>query len=504
MIPQVDGAYSEEEEDISDNDESSTHSNSAEEINSDLDHNCARLLISNARSLLPKEGSLVDAFQLLDLHCAGITETWFRGGERLRQRLEDLEDGKGIKVIHKSRDGRKKAGGGGVAIAFNKSTCNFKRRGLTRATGEQEIICAAGRIGKLNKQVVVFVVYVPPGLNAAGVAALKETMIHEISTVRAAIKDPVIYVGGDFNRRDFSAELALAGDLILLATGPTRGAVAQDAIYTNESMDIRVLPPLHSDSGAVSDHKCLFIEARFRKERNYNWVVKMRRLRSQEKEAAFARELAGWDWSTLRAASDVDNMTLELEGAIASLTEKHFPLTRVRRRSNEDPWITRGIRRLWKKKIRYYKQAGKSKKWWAAEEKLQLAISKSKEEFVEKLLLEGSNGRSFYAATKKLASAASSQPWSVTDLYVGMRPGEVCWEVLSFYSGINNADAPPLPPIARIPGGLGDFSLERTAEILKGVEEDRLHGQRGPFTTPDTGICGRICGTCQGHLQQDQ
>ena len=42
---------------------------------------------------------MVDAFHSLDLHCAGITETWFRGGKALIERLYDLEDSKGIKII---------------------------------------------------------------------------------------------------------------------------------------------------------------------------------------------------------------------------------------------------------------------------------------------------------------------------------------------------------------------------------------------------------------------
>ena len=134
---------------------------------------------------------------------------------------------------------------------------------------------------------------------------------------------------------------------------------------------------------------------------------------------------------------------------------------------NEDPWITRSIRRLWKKKIRQYKKGGKNEQWWATDNKLQEAIATAKHEYVEKLLLEGTSGRSFYAATKRLASAASSQPWTVTDLYVGLRPGEICREVLDFYSGISAAKAPPLPDIPRVPGGLGHFSLERTAKILK-------------------------------------
>ena len=411
----------------------------------------------------------MDAFQSLDLHCAGITETWFRGGKALRERLHDIEDSKGIKILHKSRDGRKNAGGG-VAFAFNKSTCNFKARGLGPACKDKEMICAVGKVGKLQRLVVVFVVYIPPSYNTANVAALRDALSNEVASVRAALKNPIMFVCGDFNRRDISRELATVGDLTPLATSPTRGDAALDLIFTNEGsavLDLRVLPPLQSARGTDSDHKCVFVEAGYKRERNFKWVVKMRRLRTQAKEEAFAAELAEWDWEALRGSQDVDFMAGELERALATLTERHFPLVRVRRRSNEDPWITRSIRRLWKRKIRLYKKGGKSDQWWATDNKLQEAIATAKEKFVEKILLEGTNGRSFYAATKRLASAASTQSWAVTDLFVGLQPGEVCREVLDFYGGISTAEAPPLPDIPRVPGGLGHFSLERTAKVLK-------------------------------------
>lgn len=57
-------------------------SDSAQQINVTKEQNCARLLLTKARSLLSKLDSLVNAFQSLDLHCAGITETWFRPFER--------------------------------------------------------------------------------------------------------------------------------------------------------------------------------------------------------------------------------------------------------------------------------------------------------------------------------------------------------------------------------------------------------------------------------------
>ena len=51
-------------------------------------------------------------------------------------------------------------------------------------------------------------------------------------------------------------------------------------------------------------------------------------------------------------------MATAIESKIWLLTDKHFPLRRVRRRSNEDPWITKRIRRLWKKKLRPHRMVG--------------------------------------------------------------------------------------------------------------------------------------------------
>ena len=134
QIPQFDGgAEPETNENISyDSDDSDRG------ININTKKNCARMLITNARSLLPKVGSMVDAFQSLDLHFACLTETWFRGGRQLADQLDELEDRKGIKIIHKSRDGRRKRSGGGVAIAFDTSTCNLKRRQMANLPSTAE------------------------------------------------------------------------------------------------------------------------------------------------------------------------------------------------------------------------------------------------------------------------------------------------------------------------------------------------------------------------------
>lgn len=120
--------------------------------------NCTSLLLTIACLLLPKTGALIDTFSALDLDIACITETWFKPGSKLRSKLDDIEGDHGIKIIHRSRDGRSMQAGGGVAIAFRTGACNLRKRELKSREDGQEILCVTGKIGKIPKKVAVLVV----------------------------------------------------------------------------------------------------------------------------------------------------------------------------------------------------------------------------------------------------------------------------------------------------------------------------------------------------------
>ena len=358
-----------------------------------------------------------------------------------------------------------------MTLAFNSGTCNFRKRDLKLMDRQHEVLCAVGRVAKIPRKVVVFVVYIPPNTRVAEFTRLSEALMQELASIRSTIKDPVIYVTGDFNERDLGPDLGLAGGLELIQSGPPRGTNTLDLIYMNArnaTAEVRVLPPLDTAGGVGSDHRCVFLASRLGRERRFKWLVRMRRTPNQAREEAFASKLRCWDWTSLKDAPTVEGMVDKLEAVIASLTDKHFPLVRVRKRSNEDPWITRSIRRLWKKKIRIYKRAGKCATWWETDRVLQEEITAAKESFVERLLEDGGNGKTFYAATKKLAAATAAPPWAVTDLYVGLEPGQVCRQVLDFYGGIAKSDRSRVERDGlRIPGGLGVFTMERTEKRLK-------------------------------------
>ena len=466
-VTQLDGQHDVSDMDNSDDSESINESG---EINGIKDENGMRFLLTNARSLKQKTAALTDAFQSLDLNFAGITETWFKGGKALTADLAEYEGSTGIRILHRSRDGRKKGNGGGVAIAFNIGCCNFKQRHLESAK-KFEIICAVGRVGKINRKIVTFTVYIPPSMRAPEFAELKEALGVEISAVKCSLGDPVILVMGDFNHRDISGVLNM-DDVQLVPTAPTRGLSTIDRIYTNahdQILDVRVLPPLQSSNGVMSDHRCVFVDAVFPPLKKYEWIVQYRRTRDEARERAFAEEMSGHNWANL--CGDVNEMVDYLQKVVAELSDKHFPLVRLRRRSNELPWITKRIRKLWKRKVRLYKKKGRSDAWWETDRRLQECIEEARCGFVDRMLEDGNRGRSFYAATKKLAVAAPSKQWSVSDMFPGMSPAGVCNEVLGYYGGIAGDATGPMPEVARCTGGLGDFSIARTTSLLKSAKK---------------------------------
>ena len=157
-----------------------TNNNGLQRIKSVTKDN-VRFMLTNARSLKPKILSMIDAFTSLDLHFAAITETWFRSRAALRDSLEDIKCLTGIKILHKSRDGRSRRVPGGVAFAFDSKTCNFKQRTL-RAGRKFEMLCAVGKVGKITRKFAIFTIYIQPNTKACELASIVAALEEEIAS----------------------------------------------------------------------------------------------------------------------------------------------------------------------------------------------------------------------------------------------------------------------------------------------------------------------------------
>ena len=135
-----------------------------------------------------------------------------------------------------------------------------------------ELMCATGTVGKLNRHVAVFVVYLPPSMPVPQAEKFVEGLANEIAAVKIALRDPVVIVCGDMNGKKIEEAFVIDDSIHQVITGPTRGASTLDLIFTNINDSINatgVMPPLETEDGQVSDHGCVLVEAKVPNTRDF-------------------------------------------------------------------------------------------------------------------------------------------------------------------------------------------------------------------------------------------
>ena len=202
--------------------------------------------------------------------------------------------------------------------------------------------------------------------------------------------------------------------------------------------------------------------------KHFTWVTKTVRKRRDMADQQFKLEFGERNWDGM-PPDDPDRALASFESTLQEITDRCFPLMWSRRRSNEDPWITNGIRRRARRKRRLYRRRGRNRTWRRADAAVQAEINAKKQEFIEKLIQDP--GKSYYRAVKQLGTPGKGKEWSVRDLFPGAEAVEVGTEILDYFSGVGGdgqaSDIPtddrPEPRTA----GLGHFDAERVTKLLK-------------------------------------
>ena len=111
----------------------------------------------------------------------------------------------------------------------------------------------------------------------------------------------------------------------------------------------------------------------------------------------------------------------------------------------------------------------------------QKEIANFRQEYVDKVLEDGNSNKSFYAAAKALFAPGGTQRWCVADLFPRASPGQVCDNVLGYFSGIGGALVPPPPEVPRKEASLPKFMPTRTTTILKKAKKTDSKGNGDPM-----------------------
>ena len=115
--------------------------------------------------------------------------------------------------------------------------------------------------------------------------------------------------------------------------------------------------------------------------------------------AKFNELIAGQDWSEVQSlAPDVDLMVSKFQEILDHFTSMSFSWKRIRRRSNDPPWLTDGIHSQIKKWLAIFRSEGRSIRW----KRIDISIKKT---------LETRKGKYFKRESSRIKKAGRNESW---------------------------------------------------------------------------------------------
>lgn len=421
---------------------------SSDSYDSCLEENNSLLNIActNARSIVEKIKSLITLFEENGLHIAILTEAWLTSKSCPVRAMNDLTIGANLNFVRRDRGRR----GGGVAICYDPTKIRMNRfRVQTEPNNKTEIICAAGNSNLTKRKIVAVALYLPPSLTASELNIAVQTLTDTVDQVFTSFPDAIVFVGGDFNKKNISQFTSTFPSLKPLRVGATRRGAYLDEIYTNiwERMgEKRIQMPLSKEDGTLSDHSV--VAASFKLPRQPKSVPTTFSFRPITSEGIdkFRSLIVPYDWSQI----NLETPTLSaaaLQTVLQDFISKSFPCKTRTVRNTDAPWLSRRTKELINRKKRIFKSEGKTQKYFQANNVSTASVKKDKEKYLEKVIVttkETNNSRSFYKAVKNLQTKEAQARFDVSDLYPGKSEHDVAETVAEYFNKIS-LEYNPLP-----------------------------------------------------------
>ena len=378
--------------------------------------------ITNARSLWSKLFSLYDVFTELNMSFIIVSETWFHQCPALARVICDARNSQGLEMINYMRkpEGRKNRGGG-VSIIFKKNKVSLKAYN-TRRNGH-EIVVAKGKFVNSTRPVIIIAVYISTRLKQGEIISFLDTITQIVTKVKTELKDPYIFLGGDFNGANCGRVTENFTDVVLTSSLATRGNSALDLLLSNiddEIISVEVRAPLcNSSSTSESDHAVVSFQARLKHKHVFSWITEHYRPMKSDQIDSAAHNINNLVWEELLPTfnEDPEAYVQEFHRLLVKVCEIAIPWKKAKKRSTDDPWITEGIRKKTSQRQGVFRREGRSRKWKQLKATTTYMTSKAMESFYRKGVEDMKQpGNLPFKAIKKLKDCESSAPWSITDI----------------------------------------------------------------------------------------
>ena len=399
---------------------------------------------ANARSIGPKVDSLVDCFDETGIDLAFLTETWLQDGQEHRDLVRDISDCNNLTVLSRNRN--ELAGNGrqygGVALVCRNKTCTFSEFNLVNPNN-YEILAAVGNVTGVKGKIFAIAAYMPPGENLLRARNCVEYISDLISEAKRQYEDCTIVLAGDFNQWPISDISLEHPDLREAEHGPTRQERKIDKILVNfwRSVEIcQTLAPLESNTGQPSDHKMVFLQARFKapvpKKVSYTY-----RRYSKQGADKFFDILSTQRWDEVYNSATSDSKAAALNVILSKAMNECFPLKTTVRRESGPPWINHTVLSQIRKRRKVYIKEGRSHRWKAMKKKTAKLVRMRAAYYMEtqkRTLLASDAARAFYKNVRAYQSKEKPPNFNVTDLFPGEDDLAVAERLADHFNGISS------------------------------------------------------------------
>ena len=263
-------------------------------------------------------------------------------------------------------------------------------------------------------------------------------------------------MGGDFNQWEVSDALLDFAEITEVITPPTRKDRRIDRVFLNWGeavVDSTCLPALEAENAAgeitsASDHRVQFVASTLERREQVEWHEYWYRPFDEVAADVFVREMASQDWSPVLQAPSSNQKAEVLQKRLDFLMDKYFPKKKVRRKSDDLPWLNETAKKKIARKRAVFRDEGNSERWHALRVDLEEYLEKRREIFLRKQrdkLLGPAADKQFFKNVSSFKSYDKPRSFNVRDLRPGKPDKLVADEVADFFNKISR-EFDPLQP----------------------------------------------------------
>ena len=325
------------------------------------------ILNTNARSLCPKFDSLLDNLRELSCEIAIITDTWIADGPSLEQDIQDIRDGTGYTLNHLNRQrGARGVAHGGVALVTKDTRISISRFKFHNPRS-YEILAVTAKVTGQYRRIFIVACYMPPNMQAEAARECMGLVVDIIHEAKRRLDQPMVVVAGDFNQHDIKRCLSEHIYVKEVIAGPTRGMRAIDKIFVNFPVTDRgVIAPLQANEegqGSDSDHRVVYASTTIERRRKRTWETFYTRKFTEERSKKFGEWLLTQNWEDVYNTPDVNGKVEAYQSVMRGAMDSFFPLTKVRRASDEPPWMNARLRKEKRRNANLFRSKGRTDTW---------------------------------------------------------------------------------------------------------------------------------------------